>query len=163
MDILNKIRALIKNPNLYIIAAVGTIPGAITGGAIGALSGSYIAPLFGIFTGYRDHKFGIDVDLLVGGIVGLIIGVILGGIITGGLALLKINKNKKQLEVISQENITQILLPAMGISVELSIGMAIGAVIGSLKLLGIGTVLGALTGLILILITTPIVKRSANK
>lgn len=162
MDILNNIRAFIKNPNLYIAAAAGVIPGAITGGAIGALSGSYIAPLFGIFAGYKDHKFGFDVDFLVGGIVGLIIGVIIGGMVTGGFAIFKINKNKKQLAAISEENITEILLPAMGSSIELSIGMAIGAVIGSLKLLGIGTVLGALTGLILILVTTPMVKKSVK-
>lgn len=159
MSIKSSLLSLIKNPKLYLAAAVGTIPGAITGGVIGALSGSYIAPLFGFFSGYKDHKFGIDVDIFIGGLSGLIIGAILGGVLTGSFALFKINKNKKQIQAVSPENLFEILLPALGISIELSIGMAIGAVIGSLKLLGIGTALGALTGTILILITAQIIKK----
>ncbi|CEG59103.1 Integral membrane protein (fragment) [Legionella fallonii LLAP-10] len=77
MNIKSGLLNLLKNPNLY-IAAVGTIPGVVTGGIIGILSGCYIAPLFGLFSGYKDHQFGIDVDLLTGGAFGLIIGVILG-------------------------------------------------------------------------------------
>ncbi len=159
MSVKSSFLNLIKNPKLYLAAAVGTIPGAITGGVIGALSGCYIAPLFGFFSGYKDHKFGIDVDFFVGGISGLIIGAILGGVVTGGMAIFKINKNKKQIQAVSQDNIFEVLIPSLGIGIELSIGMAIGAIIGSLKLLGIGTVLGALTGTTLILITSQIIKK----
>ncbi|BCA96618.1 hypothetical protein TUM19329_29790 [Legionella antarctica] len=159
MSVTSSLLNLIKNPKLYLAAAVGTIPGALTGGAIGSLSGCYIAPLFGFFSGYRDHKFGIDADLFVGGICGLIIGAILGGLLTGSIAFFKINKNKKELQAVSQDNIFEVLIPSLGISIELSIGMAIGAVIGSLKLLGIGTVLGAIIGTILILITSQIIKK----
>ena len=159
MSIKNTFLSLIKNPKLYLAAAVGTIPGAITGGVIGALSGSYIAPLFGFFSGYKDHQFGIDADLFIGGISGLIIGAILGGVLTGSFAIFRINKNKKEIQAVSQENIFEILLPALGIGIELSIGMAIGAVIGSLKLLGIGTAAGALTGTILILIASKIIRK----
>lgn len=162
MNITSSFLNLLKNPNLYIAAVVGTIPGVVAGGVIGALSGSYIAPLFGLFAGYKDHQFGIDVDFLMGGTVGLIIGVLLGGLLTGSMAIFKIYKNKKQIEVLSKDNISDILLPALGVSIELSIGMAIGAVIGSLKLLGIGTAFGAFTGVVLILITTPIVKKKKN-
>ncbi|KTD09153.1 hypothetical protein Lgra_2388 [Legionella gratiana] len=149
---------LFKNPNLYVAAAVGSIPGGATGGAIGALSGAFITPLFGLFTGYKDLQFGIDINLIVGAAFGFIIGMFLGGALTGSIAIFKIYKNKNEIEVLSKDNISDIFLPALGISVELSIGMAIGAVIGSLKLLGIGTAVGAVIGTALILISTEIIK-----
>lgn len=159
MSIVSRLINLLKDPNLYIAATAGTIPGIVTGGIIGILSGCYITPLFGLFSGYKDHLYGLDVDLLIGGAFGLIIGVILGGALTGGISILKIYKNKKQLAVLSKDNISDVLLPVLGISIELSIGMAIGAVIGSLKLLGVGTAVGAAIGVALILITTPIIKK----
>lgn len=155
--------SLLKNPNLYVAAVVGSVPGGITGGAVGALSGAFITPLFGLFTGYKDLQFGIDVNFIVGGAFGFIIGTFLGGALTGSIAIFKIYKSKSDIETLSKDNITDIFLPALGISIELSIGMAIGAVIGSLKLLGIGTAVGAATGTILILITTEIIKMNEKR
>lgn len=157
------ILSLFKNPRLYVAAAVGSVPGGVAGAAIGALSGAFITPLFGLFTGYTDHQFGIDVNLIVGGAFGFIIGMFLGGALTGSIAIFKIYNNKKEIEVLSKDNISEIFLPALGISMELSIGMVIGAVIGSLKLLGIGTAVGAVIGTGLILITTQIIKMTEKK
>ncbi len=154
---------LLKNPNLYVAAAVGSIPGGITGSAIGALSGAFITPLFGLFTGYKDLHFGIDVNFIVGGAFGFIIGMFLGGALTGSIAIFKIYKNKNDIQSLSKDNIADIFLPALGISIELSIGMAVGAVIGSLKLLGIGTAVGAAIGTVLILITTEIIKMNEKR
>lgn len=154
---------LLKNPNLYVAAVVGSVPGGITGGAVGALSGAFITPLFGLFTGYKDFQFGIDVNFIVGGAFGFIIGMFLGGALTGSIAIFKIYKNKSEIETLSKDNIADIFLPALGISIELSIGMAVGAVIGSLKLLGIGTAVGAAIGTVLILITTEIIKMNEKR
>lgn len=149
---------LFKNPNLYVAAAVGSVPGGVTGGAIGALSGAFITPLFHLFNGFKDQHFGINVDFIVGGAFGFLIGMFLGGALTGSIAIFKIYRSKQEIEALTQDNISEIFLPALGISIELSIGMAIGAVIGSLKLLGIGTAVGAGIGALLILITSLIFK-----
>lgn len=154
---------LFKNPNLYVAAVVGSVPGGVTGGGVGALSGAFITPLFGLFTGYKDHQFGIDVNLIVGAAFGFIIGMFLGGALTGTIAIFKIYNNKKEVAVLSKDNIADIFLPALGISIEISIGMAIGAVIGSLQMLGIGTAVGAAIGVALILITTEIIKFSEKR
>lgn len=148
---------LLKNPIYYVAAVAGTLPGGIAGAIIGAVSGIYLSPLFGFFTGYKDHQFGLDVDVFVGGAFGVIIGSVLGGGLTGGVTLLKIYKDKKQVEVLSKDNIAEILLPSLSTSIELAVGMLVGAIIGSLKQLGLGTVLGATIAMLIILLSRPII------
>ncbi|WP_131782507.1 hypothetical protein [Legionella gresilensis] len=154
---------LLKNPIYYVAAIAGTVPGGISGAIVGAVSGAYLSPLFGFFTGYKDHQFGLDVDIFVGGAFGVIIGSVLGGGFTGSATLLKIYKNKKHVNAISKDNIAEILLPSLSASIELAAGMLVGGIIGSLKSLGFGTVLGAIIATLIILLSRPIIKIKNNQ
>lgn len=146
----------------YVAFTIGIMPGVYAGGAIGLFSGIHLGPLLGVCVGAAP-LFGIHLDCIVGALVGLVLGVILGSLLTGGIAVYKVQKKTKPSQQISPDNINEILLSGLGIALETSIGMSIGAIIGSLKSPGIGTLIGAITGTALILITKPIKKIRAEK
>lgn len=153
-----RLLVLFRRPTLYVAAIAGVIPGGVAGGIIGAVSGAFIAPLLGYFSGFKDHLWGIDVDHIVGGAFGLIIGAVLGGGLTCLVTLYKIYPIKKHIKVLSKNNINDVLFHSLSISIELAAGMLVGAIIGSLKVLGIGTVMGGTIGMLLILLTRPVIK-----
>jgi hypothetical protein len=152
--IIKSLHHFINNPNLYIAAVVGAIIGGVTGGAVGLISGGFIGYSFKICHACVPPLYDINPDITVGGILGLVIGTALGGAITAIVAVYKIHKNTRYLLNMSSEYITQVLLGALGISIEIAIGMGLGAIIGSLKLPGIGSALGAFVGIGLMLFTT---------
>lgn len=77
-----------------------------------------LLPSFGLFTGYKDFQFGIDVNFIVGGAFGFIIGMFLGGALTGSIAIFKIYKNKSEIETLSKDNIADIFLPALELALN---------------------------------------------
>jgi hypothetical protein len=152
--IIKTLNGLINNPNLYVAAVVGAVVGGLTGGAVGLLSGGFIGYAFKLCNGCMTPIYDINPDIIVGGIVGHVIGTIVGGGITALVSMYKIYKKTQQIPHISSESITPILLRSIFISLEMAIGMGLGAVIGSLKLPGVGSVIGAVIGVGLILFTS---------
>ncbi|MCL9683452.1 hypothetical protein [Legionella maioricensis] len=153
-NIINKLLNFINNPNIYVAAIVGALVGLLTGGAVGLFSGGFIGYAFKICNGCAAPLFDINPDITVGGIIGGVLGAAIGGVITGGVTVYKVHKKTRQLSSLSSENIPEVLFGAFWISIEISIGMGLGAIIGSLKLPGIGSALGALMGTSLILFTS---------
>ena len=153
-NIINKLQSFINNPNIYVAAIVGALVGLLTGGAVGLFSGGFIGYAFKICNGCTAPLFEINPDITVGGIIGVVLGAAVGGVITGLITVYKVHKKTRQAPSLSAENIPEILFGAFWISVEISIGMGLGAIIGSLKLPGIGSVLGALMGTGLMLFTS---------
>ncbi|WP_133128819.1 hypothetical protein [Legionella nagasakiensis] len=160
-NIINIIVSLIKNPKVYVATIAGIIPGAFTAGVIGALSGVFIGNGFAICANCTDSLLGHNINITLAGLIGLIIGVVLGGIVAGGFIIYKIYKetiNPSQL--VSHENIMEVLSAAFSIGAKISLGMGCGAIIGSLKLLGIGTVLGGGMGALCMLIFFIVTKKA---
>ncbi|WP_128130880.1 hypothetical protein [Legionella sainthelensi] len=78
----------------------------------------------------------------------------MGGAITVSITLFKIYKKTKNYPALSHDNIVQILSASFWINLEIIIGMGLGAIIGSLKSRGVGTLTGAALGLLIIWLTS---------
>ncbi|ETO92393.1 hypothetical protein [Legionella oakridgensis] len=153
MNIVKNIIGIITNPNVYLAAVAGVIPGALTGGVIGALSSGYISNRFGLCAECTDYLLGFHANLFIASLIGFIIGVILGGAVTAGFTIYKIHKDTiQELKTISHDNITDILFAAFSMSIKISLGMGAGALVGSLLSPGIGTALGATAGTLSLLL-----------
>lgn len=153
-NIINKLQYVINNPSIYVAALVGAVVGILTGGVVGLFSGGFIGYAFKICNGCAAPLFDINPDITVGAIIGVVLGAAIGGIITGGVTVYKVHKKTHQLPSLSSENIPEVLFGSFWVSIEMSIGMGLGAIIGSLKLPGIGSALGALMGTGLMLFTS---------
>ncbi len=152
------IQTLITNPNIYIAAIIGTFVGMVAGGAVGLFSGGFISYTYDLCPGCVAPFDYVNPDVFAGGIMGLFIGSYIGGIGIGTLTIFKIHHKTIASQIITPDNLPNVLLSAFRMSMELSIGMAIGAVIGSLRLPGLGSVLGAVMGTMLILYTSTVRK-----
>ncbi|CEG56354.1 hypothetical protein [Legionella fallonii] len=154
-----KILSIINNPNIYVAAIIGSLIGILTGGVVGVFSGGFIGYAYKVCSGCMTPLFDVNPDITVGVLIGGVIGAALGGVITGLITVYKIHKRTLQLLNLSPENISAVMLNAFWISIELSIGMGLGAIIGSLKLPGIGSAVGALMGMALMLFTSTLEKK----
>ena len=152
--IIKSLHQIINNPNLYVAAVVGALIGGVSGGLVGLISGGFIGYSVKICNGCMAPLYDINPDIIVGGIMGIVIGAALGGVITASIAMYKTHKKTRHLSSLTLDNRTLVLLGAFWISIEVAIGMVLGAIIGSLKLPGIGSVLGAFLGIGLMLFTT---------
>ncbi|AHE66927.1 hypothetical protein Loa_01374 [Legionella oakridgensis ATCC 33761 = DSM 21215] len=92
MSIKKHITNLVKNPNLYVAAVVGTVPGGAVGGVVGAVSGGFIGIRLELCPGWAVPLVGVNFGSVAGALFGLIMGAILGGILTGCFSLYKIHK-----------------------------------------------------------------------
>lgn len=153
------IKNIINNPNTYVAASVGTLVGLFTGGAVGLFSGGFLGYQSKICNDCIPSVFSITPDIIIGGIIGIVLGGLIGGVISGIITIYKMHNKTLQLPILSPENIRSILFNAFWISAEVSIGMGLGAIIGSLKAPGIGSILGAFMGIMLMLFTSTIEKK----
>ncbi len=71
------------------------------------------------------------------------------------IRLLRMHRLKKNDPFLSKNNIAEIMMPLLGYRCEVAGGMLVGAIIGGLKQLGWGTVLGAFESVIIISLTRP--------
>ncbi len=156
---ITNILGIINNPNIYVAAIVGTLTGILIGGAVGVFSGGFIGYAYKICSGCMAPLFNVNPDITIGGAIGGVVGAALGGVITGLITIYKIHKKTLQLPNLSPENISGVILNAFWISIELAIGIGLGAIIGSLKLPGVGSAVGALMGLALMLFTSTLEKK----
>ncbi len=158
-SIVTNLLGIINNPNIYVAALVGSLIGILIGGAVGVFSGGFIGYAYKICSGCIAPVFDVNPDITVGGAIGGVVGAVLGGVITGLITTYKIHKKTQQLLNLSPENISGVILNAFWISIELAIGIGLGAIIGSLKLPGVGSAVGAFMGLVLMLFTSTLEKR----
>ncbi|STX52600.1 Uncharacterised protein [Legionella busanensis] len=142
----------ILNPNLYIAAVFSIFIGGTSGAIIGFISGGFIGYSFQLCGASTGFLFAFDTSIILGSLIGSIIGALCSGVVITSVVLFKIHKKTKNNCNASPENIIQILSLACWMSIEIVIGMNLGATIGSLKSLGIGTGCGAVIGLIMILL-----------
>lgn len=150
---------IVNNPNIYVAAIVGSLIGILSGGVVGVFSGGFIGYGYKICSSCMAPLFGVNPDIIVGVVIGGVVGAALGGVITGLITVYKIHKKTLQLLSLSPENISGVILNAFWISIEIAIGMVLGAIIGSLKLPGIGSAIGAFIGMILMLFTSRLEKK----
>jgi len=153
-NIIRRIQYVTNNPNIYVAAVVGTLAGGITGAVVGLISGGFIGYEFKISAGCIAPLFNLNPDIIAGSIIGIVIGAALGGVISGSVTIYKIHKKTHQLQRLSAENMSGALFAAFCISIEMVIGMGLGAVIGSFASPGIGTALGSLLGIIIMIFAT---------
>ena len=142
----------IYNPNFYIAALIGGLVGLVVGGGVGALSGGFIAYNLQFLGSCVTLSWGIDPNIILGIIVGIEIGAGIGAVIIALLTISKIYKDTQSFSVLLNKNTQEILLHSLGFSFELATGMAVGAIIFSLKSPGYGTIVGAFIGLIIMLL-----------
>lgn len=160
--IAQKIESIIRNPTIYVGAVVGVIVGGGAGVVIGLIAGGFIGYDFKICsacTTYLTEQLQIDPSIALGSSIGAVMGAALGGIIIAAITVFKVYKKNSKSPLLSHDNINETLLDAFWISIEVAIGMSIGAVIGSLKHPGIGSILGAMGGIILMLFTATLEKK----
>ncbi|KTD53762.1 hypothetical protein Lsan_4172 [Legionella santicrucis] len=150
----NWIEQLVRNPNLYVALAVSALLGCSSGGAIGFFSGGFIGQSFLLCNNSSNFILNLNPGIMVGALLGLIVGALMGGGITVIITLFKIYKKTKNYPVLSQDNIAQVLSASFWINLEIIIGMGLGAIIGSLKSRGLGTLTGAALGLLIIWLTS---------
>lgn len=155
--LLNKFISIINNPCVYVAACIGTLIGALTGGAVGFFSGWFITNSYKMSELILDLQ-NINPAMGVGALIGLLVGGFLGGVFTGLVTIYKIHKRTSPMKILSHENIAGVVLSSLYISIEVAIGMGIGAVIGSLRLPGLGSIMGALVGIMLMFFTASLEK-----
>jgi hypothetical protein len=145
----------INNSNLYIAALIGGLVGLGVGGALGAVSGGFIGYTLQFLGGCVILPWGIDPSMALGAIIGMGVGASIGSSIIGLLTIFKIYKNTKLFSTFSNETTPQkILLYSFGFSIELATGMGLGAIVGSLKDPGYGSIAGAFIGLFIMLLVS---------
>ncbi len=149
---------IINNPCVYVAACIGTLVGALSGGAVGFFAGGFIANAYKMSEELILDWHSLNSPMAFGALIGLLIGGFIGGVFTGSVTIYKIHKRTYQLKMLSHENIAGVILSALYISIEVAIGMGIGAVIGSLKLPGIGSIMGAFVGILLMFFTASLEK-----
>lgn len=156
--IIHEILVFVRNPSIYVAAVIGTLIGVLIGSAVGLASGGFIGYAYNIGAECTSPPQFIDPSIGLGAFIGLFIGGLFGGIFSGAVTMFRIHKKTHHLQILSNENITGVLLTAFYLSIEIAIGMGLGAIIGSLKLPGIGSILGALAGIVLMLFTSTLEK-----
>jgi len=141
-----------NNPNVYIAALVGGLVGLGVGGAVGAFSGGFIGYSLKLLGNCISLPWGLDSSMSLGVILGLGIGAGIGAVIIGLFTTYNIYMNTRSHTTFSKETTHKILLSSLGFSIELATGMALGAIIGSLKEPGYGSIVGAFIGLIIMIL-----------
>ncbi|WP_115701713.1 hypothetical protein [Legionella sainthelensi] len=150
----NWIEKLVRNPNLYVALVISALLGCSCGGAIGFFSGGFIGESFSLCNTPSNFVFNLNPGIMVGALFGLTAGALLGGAITVSITLFKIYKKTKNYPALSHDNIAQVLSASFWINLEIIIGMGLGAIIGSLKSRGVGTLTGAALGMLIIWLTS---------
>lgn len=143
---------LINNPNVYIAALIGGLVGLGIGGAVGAVSGGFFGHSLQLLGNCVTLPWGIDSSMALGVILGAGIGASVGSSIIGLLTIFKIYKKTKSFSISS--NTHEIVLSSLGFSLELATGVALGAIIGSLKDPTYGCIVGAFIGLVIMLLAS---------
>ncbi|HAT1772320.1 TPA: hypothetical protein RG395_002261 [Legionella pneumophila] len=159
MSVIKTIKNIIYNPNVYIAVVVGALLGGVSGGASGLFSGGFMGRAFQICMECPNQLLGFnigifDLNMVAGAIIGVVIGAALGGAITGLVTTFHVYRKPNLPKTVSRDNIHEVLISSLWISIEISIGMILGSAIGSLKEPGIGSAIGALIGIILMLLAT---------
>lgn len=159
MSIIKRIKKIIYNPNNYIAVVIGALVGGVSGCAVGLFSGGIIGYEFKICSECPTHLFGfnigfVDLNTAMGAIIGGVIGAAVGGAITGLVTTFHIYRKPDFPKILTNDNIKEVLIGSLWISFELAIGIILGAIIGSLKSPGIGSTIGALIGMALMLLIT---------
>ncbi|HFF3084616.1 hypothetical protein [Legionella pneumophila] len=95
-----------------------------------------------------------DLNMVARAIIGVVIGAVFGGAITGLVTTFHVYRKPHLPKTVSRNKIHEVLISSLWISIEISFGIILGAAIGSLKEPGIGAAIGALIGIILMLLTT---------
>lgn len=145
---------LLNNPNVYIAALIGGLVGLGIGGAVGAVSGGFFGHTLQLLGSCVTLPWGIDPSMALGVILGVGIGAGIGSGIIGLLTVFKIYKKTKSFSTSSNENTHEIVLSSLGFSLELATGVALGAIIGSLKDPTYGCIAGAFIGLVIMLLAS---------
>lgn len=151
MRIINLIQKIITNPNIYIAAFISILIGLGAGGTIGMFAGGFIAYTGTPCTACLPYSLDINLLIPLSMVSGLVLGALAGAAIIGSITVYQIH-NTCDVPVLSATNIDTVLKEALAVSIELAIGMLLGAIIGSLKQPGYGSLMGALFGMGLILI-----------
>lgn len=149
---LNNLLAIVKNPNSYIAAVISSVIGGAIGGIVGAFSAGCIRNSYVDYSKSVEQLFGFDITVFYYGFVGLVIGTIVSGAIIGAITIYKIHHKQFLPQELTDKNILTVLYYSFGISAQLTIGLTLGAMIGTLKLPGIGTAIGAGVGALILLI-----------
>ena len=154
-----RIKKIIYNPNIYVAAVVGVAAGLGMGGAVGAFAGGFIGYTLKLCTVCMANPWGIDPNIILGAGIGFVAGAVVGGGVTGLITIYKIYNKSPKLPVLSRTNIPEVLWSSLRVGVEVAIGMGLGAIIGSLKMPGYGTIAGAVIGVLLMLLTTSLERK----
>lgn len=157
--IITQIKYIINNPNVYVALVVGVAFGICAGGLVGAFAGGFIGYALQLYQTVLVFSFPVNLNVVVGGFIGLIIGAVIGGVIIGLTTTYKIHKKTYQRQILSHKEMPGTLSGVFGISIEIAAGMVLGAIIGSLKTPGIGTLLGAIVGATLMVISSSLEKK----
>ncbi|CDZ78711.1 hypothetical protein BN59_03023 [Legionella massiliensis] len=156
--LINWLESIIKNPNTYVAAAIGMLIGSFIGGLLGIIAGGFIGYSYKFCNNCSIVWPGIDPSIVFGIFSGLIVGVIIGCWLFVLITIYRVYKKTKMQTSLSSDNISETIWCSIGYSAEAALGMGLGATIGSMRLPGIGTVLGAFAGLLLIFVAANFVK-----
>ncbi|MGL5743298.1 MAG: hypothetical protein ACRCXC_12600 [Legionella sp.] len=138
---MNRLKQIMITPSTYVAAVIVTVLGCGVGGVIGAIAGGFIGHDYKLVTGCTLLWPGLEPSIVFWSMMGLIIGTARGGAIAGLITIYKIYNRNKRLKSLSADTISEIILSSLGVGIEVSVGMGLGAVIGSLKLPGVGSVI----------------------
>jgi hypothetical protein len=158
-----KIRTLLINivysPNIYVALVIGALVGGFFGSMIGMFSGAYIGSEYNVcadcpsvFLG-RSLE-GVDLNKLFGAVSGSMMGTFSLGNATCLATIFHTYNNRKLSKTLSHDNIHLLFKFCFLISLELSAGALIGAIILNLFFPGIGAMLGATIGFVIMFILT---------
>lgn len=164
-SIIEKINKIIDNPITYLALVIGALTGGVHGAGVGVVAGGLYGHAYLDCTQCFPHMLGLNIFFIeqniVGGVFsGLLIGALLGGLVISLLTTALVLKQTHLPSVIGNHNIREVIIIILWIALELSIGIVLGGIVGSLQSPGVGAVLGALFGLMLIGLTRVIEKRA---
>lgn len=153
------VEGILFNPNIYVALVTGAVIGGITGGLVGLLSGGYLGYHYNFCEQCSFYFPQLNPSITSGAVIGAVVGAAFGGAVTAAVTLLRVHIRTRNKPELSKANIGAILTSSIWMGVEVAIGMALGAIIGSLKEPGLGSALGALIGTLLMIFTITLEKK----
>lgn len=143
------ILSFVKNPHCYPAAVLAFVIGAVAGAGTGIIAAVNLESIYHVCTHCQGAIYGLDVRVILSGLVGLMFGALAGGALIALLVILKTHYRTKAMATLHSEHLMMLLAKVFSMSIELAVALLLGAVAGAFISPGFGALFGAVLGVFL--------------